>query len=80
MAKTQKAKTGGVRNDSRKNGKASKREGAARGSKGTKLTESQKVLLGGGMLVKWDKANKSETIAAKARARKARPSVEVFDK
>lgn len=78
MAKTQKAKTGGVRNDARKNGKASKREGAARGSKPTKLTEGQKVLLGGGMLTKWDRQNKSDVLTMKAKARKSK--VEVFDK
>jgi hypothetical protein len=79
MAKTQKAKSGTVRNDARKNGKANKKAAGSRGSRGTKLTESQKVLFGGGMLRKWDTFNKDEKLKGKARERK-KPNVAVMDR
>jgi hypothetical protein len=48
--KDQKRKTNKVRNDERKNGKAFKRSGATRNRR-TRLSEVQKVLDGGGLLV-----------------------------
>jgi hypothetical protein len=70
MAKTQKAKSGQVRNDSRKSGKADKKHAGSRGSRGLLLTEGQKVMLGGGMLAKWDRFNHDEALRMKARDRK----------
>lgn len=79
MAKTQKAKsTKGIRNDNRKNGKANKQAPGNRGSRSTKLDEGQKVMLGGGMLAKWDRHNKNEALTMKARERKKK-TPEVFD-
>lgn len=66
----QKPKSGKSRNDDRGNGKATKKKAGSRGSRKTKLDEGQKVMLGGGLLVKWDKANAKAKIESKARANK----------
>lgn len=70
MAKSQKAKSGQVRNDARKNGKAAKKRPGSRGSRGTRLDEGTKVLLGGGMFRKWDDFNKAEAIVMRAKDRR----------
>lgn len=71
MASAQKKpKTGKTRNDDRANGKATKQKAGSRGSRRTKLDEGQKVMLGGGLLVKWDRANAKAKVESKARANK----------
>lgn len=50
----------GTRNDSRANGKAAKQHPGARGVRGPKLTELEKILMGKGLAVKYSRFNASE--------------------
>ena len=56
-----KSSSGGARNDSRPNGKASKKSPGARGVRGTKLTDLEKILMGKGLAVKYARHNAVES-------------------